>query len=55
MAEVIRDEDVRARVRAAQEFLDPGTSYTAIEENKTKSIGQRMRTREVTDQISWLC
>jgi hypothetical protein len=25
MAEFIRDEDVRRRVRLAQEFLDPGT------------------------------
>lgn len=25
MAEVIRDEEVRRRVRLAQEFLDPGT------------------------------
>jgi hypothetical protein len=36
MAEVIRDEDKRARVRAAQEFLDPGMSMLAIEKSNTK-------------------
>lgn len=36
MAEVIRDEDKRARVRAAQEFLDPGMSTVAIETSNTK-------------------
>lgn len=30
MAEVIRDEEVRRRVRLAQEFLDPGTLDKAL-------------------------
>ncbi len=30
MAEVIRDEDERRRMRLAQEFLDPGMSMDTI-------------------------
>lgn len=53
MAEVIRDEDVRARVRAAQEFLDPGMLTAAIEQCNPNFVVQRMRTSEATDQTFW--
>jgi hypothetical protein len=52
MGEVIRDEDLRARVRLAQEFLDPGTPES-IAASSMLTCAQTMSRSEATGQTFW--
>jgi DNA replication licensing factor MCM3 len=42
MTEVIRDEEVRRRIRLAQEFLDPGTHHEHIQATQMLTGAQMM-------------
>ena len=42
MAEVIRDEELRRRIRLAQEFLDPGIHYQFLQAGQLLIIAQMM-------------
>lgn len=42
MTEVIRDEEVRRRIRLAQEFLDPGMHSASLQTVQLLTIAQMM-------------